>query len=68
MAQATGTVERIGQDHHVGFNEALEKALHEMDGKFAKGKHTVDVRFQLVEVEVASPGSVGFYQVTVTTS
>lgn len=68
MAQATGKVPITpGDDHHAGFNKALTQALHDMDGKFDPGQHTVDVRYQLV-VDVNSPGSIGFYQVTVTSS
>ena len=68
MAQATGRVPMTpGEDHHAGFNKALAQALKNMDGKFEPGTHTVDVRQQL-EVDVHSPGSIGFIRVTLTTS
>ncbi len=68
MAEATGRVPMTpGEDHHTGFNKALEQALKNMDGNFKPGTHTVDVRQQL-EIDVHSPGSIGFYQVTVTTT
>lgn len=68
MAQTTARVPITpGEDHHAGFNKALTQALQRMDADFGPGTHTVDVHFQL-EVEVQSPGNVGFYQVTVTTS
>jgi hypothetical protein len=69
MATATG---RAPQDpngeHHKGWSKALDEALDQMDGNFEKGRHTVEVKFHLVDVEVNSPGSIGFYQVTVTAS
>jgi len=69
MATATGRAPRDPNgDHHRGFSEALDDALHKMDGAFEKGTHTVEVKFHLVDVEVNSPGSVGFYQVTVMTT
>ena len=68
MAQATGRVPMTpGEDHHAGFNKALAQALQNMDGEFEPGTHTVEVRQQL-EIDVHSPGSVGFYKVTITTS
>jgi len=69
MATATGRAPRNPNgDHHKGWSDALEDALQKMDGSFEKGKHTVEVKFHLVDVEVASPGSIGFYQVTVFTA
>jgi hypothetical protein len=68
MAQTTARVPITpGEEHHAGFNKALEQALRQMEADFGPGTHTVDVHHQL-EVEVRSPGSIGFYQVTVTTS
>jgi hypothetical protein len=68
MAKTTARVPMTpGDDHHMGFNKALGQALEQMDGDFDKGTHTVDVHFQL-EVGVQSPGSIGFYQVTITKS
>jgi hypothetical protein len=68
MAQATGRVPVTpGEDHHVGFNKALHHALQQMDGNFGQGTHTVDVHHQL-EVDVNSPGSIGFYKVTITSA
>ncbi len=68
MARTTARVPIAeGEDHHAGFNKALTQALKQMDHDFGPGPHHVDVHFQL-EVEVKSPGSIGFYQVTVTTS
>jgi len=69
MAEAIGRVP-VGhdEDHHTAFNRALKEALKNMDGKFESGKrHTVDVHQQL-EVDVNSPGIVGFLQVTLKTS
>lgn len=69
MPTSKGHAAKTGQDHHVGFNEALQDALDKMDQEFPKGtKHNVEVTLQLLDVEVKSPGNVGFYQVTVTTS
>jgi len=68
MAQATGRVPMTpGDDHHHAFNKALEHALKDMEGKFESGTHIVHVHQQL-EVDVNSPGSVGFVVVTLTTS
>ena len=69
MAEAIGRVPVAhGEDHHAAFNKALEQALKDMDGKFESGKtHTVDVR-QRLEVDVNSPGIIGFLQVSLTTS
>lgn len=67
MAKATGRVPMApGDDHHTAFNKALEQALKDMEGNFEPGTHTVDVRQQL-EIDVRSPGIVGFVQVTLTT-
>jgi hypothetical protein len=68
MAQATGRVPLTpGEDHHTAFNNALQQALTNMDGNFEPGPHTVDVRQQL-EVDVHSPGRIGWIVVTLTTS
>lgn len=64
----TATVPMVkGEEHHAGFSRALAQALKQMDRDFGPGTYDVDVHFQL-KVEVKSPGSVGFYQVTVTTT
>ena len=57
-----------GEDHHVGFNKALQQALDKMGDDWEKGgaKHTCKVTLELDEVTVNSPGSIGFYQVTIT--
>jgi hypothetical protein len=69
MATATGRAPRDPNgEHHQGWSKALDDALKKMDGEFEKGRHTVEVKFHLVDVEVNSPGNVGFYQVTLTTS
>jgi hypothetical protein len=69
MATATGRAPRDPQgEHHHGWSKALDDALNKMDGEFEKGTHTVEVKFHLVDVEVNSPGSIGYYQVTITTS
>ena len=66
MAQATGRVPMApGDDHHTAFNKALEQALKNMDGNFPPGTHTVAVQ-QHLEIEVHSPGIVGWVQVTLT--
>ncbi|HLX33562.1 MAG TPA: hypothetical protein VKR79_12485 [Gaiellaceae bacterium] len=66
MAQTTAKVPFTpGEDHHVGFNKALAQALKQMDADFGPGPHTVDVQFQL-EAEVHSPGTIGFYKITLT--
>jgi hypothetical protein len=68
MAQATGRAAMApGDDHHVAFNNALDQALQDMDGKFEPGTHTVDVHQQL-EIDVHSPGVVGWVKVTLTTT
>lgn len=68
MATSTGQHPMAeGSNHHIGFNKALDKALKKMESDFDKGSHTVDVKFQL-GVDVSSPGTIGYYQVTVTTS
>jgi hypothetical protein len=68
MAEATGRVPMTpGEDHHLAFNKALEQALKNMDGNFEPGAHTVDVRQQL-EIDVHSPGNIGFIRITLTTS
>jgi hypothetical protein len=68
MAKTTARVPMTpGEEHHAGFNKALEQALKQMEADFGAGTHTVDVLHQL-EVEVKSPGSIGFYQVTLTKS
>ena len=65
MPQTTGSAPMVhGQPHHVGFNNALDEALKKMSvAAWAKGPHDVEVSFQL-EVDVQSPGKVGFYKVT----
>jgi hypothetical protein len=69
MATATGRAPRDPDgDHHKGWSKALEDALKNMDGEFEHGRHDVEVKFHLTGVEVNSPGTVGFYQVTITTS
>lgn len=66
MAETTARVPITpGEEHHVGFNKALKQALHQMDEDFGPGTHQVDVHFQL-EVDVHSPGNIGFYQVKLT--
>ena len=56
-----------GEDHHVGFNKALTEALKGIHKDFPLGKYDVNVQFQ-AEVDVHSPGSIGFYRVTITTT
>ena len=52
------------QSHHAGFDKALQDALDRMSPPtWSQGPHTVEVTFQL-DVEVKSPGKVGFYRVT----
>jgi len=69
MATAVGHAPRDPHgNHHDGFSKALDAALQNMENTFEKGKHTVEVKFHLVDVEVNSPGVVGLYQVTVMTS
>lgn len=69
MATSTGRHPMAqGEDHHIGFNKALQDALNKMDADFGQGTHKVDVTFHLDEVKVSSPGTIGYYQVTVTTS
>ena len=53
------------EPHHVGFDKALQLALDEMGNNFATGHHDVVVTFEL-EVDVNSPGNVGWYKVTLT--
>lgn len=66
MAQTTARIPITpGEDHHVGFNKALDQALNQMDADFGPGTHQVDVSFHL-EVDVQSPGSIGFYTVKLT--
>ena len=67
MATATGQAPRDPNgNHHEGWSKALDEALKNMEGTFEKGTHTVEVKFHLVDVEVNSPGTIGFYQVTIT--
>jgi hypothetical protein len=53
--------------HHAAFNKALQEALKDMDGKFPPGNHTVQVH-QHLEVDVNSPGIVGWVKVTLTST
>jgi hypothetical protein len=66
MAQ---TIARVpvtpGEPHHVGFDKALDRALNEMQNNFDEGRHDVQVTYEL-EVDVQSPGNIGFYKVTLT--
>jgi hypothetical protein len=67
MPSTTGRVPMTaGEDHHHGFNKALEQALKQMGDDFEPGTHTVQVHHQL-EVDVKSPGAVGFYSVRLST-
>jgi hypothetical protein len=67
MPQETGRAAMTHQGHAKGFEDALEDALQKMNSpKWKEGRHeNVEVTFQL-DLEVKSPGHVGFYKVTVT--
>jgi hypothetical protein len=54
-----------GEDHHRGFNDALEQALTQLSKDVGTGQYAVDVHFH-AEVDVSNPGNVGFYAVTLT--
>ena len=51
--------------HHLGFNAALDKALAKLSKDVGTGTYDVRVEFS-AEVKVTNPGSIGFYQVTLT--
>lgn len=52
-----------GGQHHVGFNDALEKALDQLSGDVRTGTYAVTVQFE-AGVEVTNPGAINFYRVT----
>jgi hypothetical protein len=66
-ARATGRAPMGEGDHHTAFNAALKEALKDMDGKFEPGSHKVSVTQEL-EVDVNSPGIVGWVKVILTPS
>jgi hypothetical protein len=53
--------------HHISWDKALDHALAQMDpAQFGNGPLKVEVKFELDDVTINSPGNIGWYKVTLT--